>query len=392
MNNLLETTLFADGVAELDNGEGPSWTLTATGDMAPTRGALEFVRTKGAEELVRGLRPLVSADVSIANLEVGLADPGNAQKTGVIAERKDFDPFHATMPFRIYSMANNHVKDAGAESLVHALDEFDERNIDYVGVGRNLREAREPCVFDIRGVRVGVLAYAQDEGQLAREDTCGAAPLSWNVIKADAETLLETCDTTVVVMHEGHEFSDVPRIPFKRLCRRLADMGIDVLIGHHSHVPQGVESRGDSLIFYSLGNFIFNSSYFGPYPWTRRSFVPRIHFNGPRITRLELQPIVIDLEPYAVRPADERERRDILDHLRDVSGVLDDDKRHRAMLDDFFTNTFFKEFLGYIRRVGNERDGDFSNYVKRMKNTENIFKAFRDCLDLYAIPDIDEAS
>jgi poly-gamma-glutamate synthesis protein (capsule biosynthesis protein) len=36
-------------------------------------------------------------------------------------------------------------------------------------------------------------------------------------------------------------------------------LGADVVIGTHPHVPQGYEKEGDSLIFYSLGNFYFDS-------------------------------------------------------------------------------------------------------------------------------------
>ena len=38
-------------------------------------------------------------------------------------------------------------------------------------------------------------------------------------------------------------------------------MGADIVVAHHPHVPMNYETVGDKVIFYSLGNFIFDTDY-----------------------------------------------------------------------------------------------------------------------------------
>jgi poly-gamma-glutamate synthesis protein (capsule biosynthesis protein) len=63
--------------------------------------------------------------------------------------------------------------------------------------------------------------------------------------------------TVIAIAHCGLEY--VPFAPpyVVEAFRAMADAGADAVIGHHPHVPQGVEWRGRTPIVYSLGNFAF---------------------------------------------------------------------------------------------------------------------------------------
>jgi hypothetical protein len=77
-------------------------------------------------------------------------------------------------------------------------------------------------------------------------------------LAAAVRRLRARADYVVVAVHTGIEFCACPEPFFVKLARRLVDAGATVVVGHHPHVPQGLERRGDGLIVYSLGDFLFD--------------------------------------------------------------------------------------------------------------------------------------
>jgi poly-gamma-glutamate capsule biosynthesis protein CapA/YwtB (metallophosphatase superfamily) len=59
-----------------------------------------------------------------------------------------------------------------------------------------------------------------------------------------------------MITHAGVENIKFPIKEWRDRYKRFCDVGVDVVIGHHPHVPQGYEKQNKSMIFYSLGNFI----------------------------------------------------------------------------------------------------------------------------------------
>jgi hypothetical protein len=376
--------LFDDGNLDFDvSGDGAEWKFTATGDYGILPSVAENVARNGVNHLAAMINSLIKADVSVANLEVGLTSSEYVLGKGVRGDRELFMCMHRAAPFTAYSFANNHIRDAGADSLRETFELFKAKGINYVGGGLNQAEAESPLFIDCKGVKLGILAFAQRENQIADADTPGAAELLADKVLALAGKLVEECDVPVVIMHEGYEFMDFPRLQFLDLCRKLAEIGIKLVIGHHSHVPQGIERIGKSLVFYSLGNFLFDQPHFKPYPWSRRSFVPAVTFKGAEIASLELRPFEIELEPLDVRPAELDERKVMFAHLKENSEIICDEQRHRNEMEKFYTNILFPEFFGWIRAYGNQNNGDFSALIEQFKGQIPVHNLFADFLAVY---------
>ena len=70
-------------------------------------------------------------------------------------------------------------------------------------------------------------------------------------------------DLVVVNMHWGQEYSTSATSRQTELAKAVIDAGADVIIGHHPHVLQSFDVYNDGIIFYSLGNFVFDQG------WTR---------------------------------------------------------------------------------------------------------------------------
>lgn len=65
-------------------------------------------------------------------------------------------------------------------------------------------------------------------------------------------------DLLVAYIHWGEEYEMVHNKQQESFARSLIDLGFDLVVGHHPHVVQDIESYQDGLIFYSLGNFVFD--------------------------------------------------------------------------------------------------------------------------------------
>jgi poly-gamma-glutamate synthesis protein (capsule biosynthesis protein) len=57
-------------------------------------------------------------------------------------------------------------------------------------------------------------------------------------------------------MHWGTEFTFVPNNEQKELAKYLSDLGVNIVVGSHSHSIQPIEMIGNTLVYYSLGNFV----------------------------------------------------------------------------------------------------------------------------------------
>jgi poly-gamma-glutamate capsule biosynthesis protein CapA/YwtB (metallophosphatase superfamily) len=378
-------TVFDFGSVDFEGERftGREWTLSAAGDYGILPQVGTFIDAVEGAGLARSINHLIAADISIANLESALTEPSNAGGPGVRGDREVFMEFHKTAPFTIYSLANNHIRDAGADELQQTLERFRAENILYIGAGSNQAEAEAPLFMDIKGVKLGLLAFAQNENQIADPATPGAAELLPDKVLAAARTLVSQCDVPAIILHEGFEFMNFPRRQFRALCHKLARAGVKLIIGHHSHVPQGIEKIDNSLIFYSLGNFLFAQPHFAPYPWTRQSFVPVIKFSGGNITGLELRPLVIELNPQQVRPSTPEESAAMLAHMKACSELLTDEERMKAALDNFFAHVLMPEFFGFIRETGNRTNGDFSALIQRFRKQVTVHKLFNDFVSIY---------
>jgi poly-gamma-glutamate synthesis protein (capsule biosynthesis protein) len=125
---------------------------------------------------------------------------------------------------------------------------------------------------------LSVGAYPVERSGFDGARTTAAGPEKAGVLWADArnpaarraalEAMREAFgpDTfDIVMVHGGAEWATRPSGSQRELYRSFVDAGADLVLGHHSHVVQGVESYEGALIAYSLGNFVFPGMYVTEY-------------------------------------------------------------------------------------------------------------------------------
>ena len=162
------------------------------------------------------------------------------------------------------TLGNNHILDAGPQGLEETLGHLDDAGIAHAGAGMNLDDSREPMIFDLGGMKIGVLSYQgvpSYEWAWATENLPGTAPLEEGAVREDIQRLRAGVDLLVVMPHWGIEYTAPPEPEQIELAHAMMDAGADLVVGDHAHWPKGMELYGGKPIFYGTGNFLFDQSW-----------------------------------------------------------------------------------------------------------------------------------
>ncbi len=234
------------------------------------------------------LRFFHSADHVVANVEGALIDARDDGSRGVFFH--SMDP-KATCVLKnihsdIWNISNNHIMDAGTEGLVSTRTIAKEMGCRTIGAGVNETEASEPVYLpEAGGIGMFGVAY-MSECIPAGPDAPGV--FRWDdeaYIRERIREIKKTCRWCIVVAHGGEEFADMPNPYTRDRYMRYLAMGADAVVAHHPHVPENYETFDDGkAIFYSLGNFIFDTDYQRAHPYTDIGVLLKLIFTEEKMT------------------------------------------------------------------------------------------------------------
>lgn len=161
----------------------------------------------------------------------------------------------------VLSLANNHVMDYGVNGLIDTIDVLQDSGISIVGAGYNTEEASKPLYIDVNNTKVAILARSDvivSSHCYADENTSGVARFDLRELEQTLKKIKNNANHIVLVLHWGLEHYSYPSQTQRDLARKLLKAGVDVIIGHHSHVLQGIETYSEGIVTYSLGNFVID--------------------------------------------------------------------------------------------------------------------------------------
>jgi poly-gamma-glutamate capsule biosynthesis protein CapA/YwtB (metallophosphatase superfamily) len=228
------------------------------GDWAPIRAFAPIIEQRSDAVYGDLLAHLEAADLSIVNLEAPLSDIGlPVNKSGAVFKG---GKKHARglAPFDAVTLANNHVFDFGVAAFDETIKALESMNIKWTGAGKNLDQAASPLIMEKNGLKIAVVNFSEGEDLTAATmDKPGV--MGWDLprMEATVASLRKQADCIMVIAHCGIEYIPFPPPYVAKAFERMVDAGADIVIGHHPHVPQGVQFYKDVPIFYSLGNFVF---------------------------------------------------------------------------------------------------------------------------------------
>lgn len=260
----------------------PEVTLYATGDLCVNRDEPDSIFTLAAPILRQ-------ADILFGQLETNISSRGapSVHAGNPMRAAPDTISAYVGAGFDVLSFASNHTLDWGPDALLDTIDIAKQNNIQIIGVGENIVDARRPAIVERHGVKVGFLAYNSiiPAGYAAGPEKPGCAPIrvstlyeavefqpgtpcriitipnrqDMRALEDDIKALRPDVDVLVVSMHWGIHFMPATIAMYQMDVGRAAiDVGADIILGHHAHILKGIEVYKGKVIFYSLGNFAFD--------------------------------------------------------------------------------------------------------------------------------------
>jgi poly-gamma-glutamate capsule biosynthesis protein CapA/YwtB (metallophosphatase superfamily) len=242
---------------------------------------------------LRDLAPLLSsADIAFINLEAPFSDHGHPVEKGMIfkAEPEMIEALRVA-GIDVVSTANNHARDCGSYGVTFTLDWLAKHGIAAAGTGHTAGEAHQGAIIERNGHRYGFLAYTYDQsnGNHADQDD-RIAMLEIPRMAADVANLRSRADAVIVSMHAGVEYQKQANAEQRRFAHAAIDAGSSVVVGAHPHVTQPVESYRDGVIFYSLGNLVFDQF---QRQETQHGLIADLRFAGAKLTSYSAIPVDI---------------------------------------------------------------------------------------------------
>ncbi len=211
------------------------------------------------------IQRMVDADLCCINNEFTYSKRGTPMAGKAFTFRGDPENVSIlnTLGVDVVTLANNHIYDYGADAFLDTLDTLKGAGIDYVGAGRNQKEAMEPVYYEIDGITIALVNATRAEKNVMTPEAGKNTP---GVLRCYDTTLFEeeiaeadrNADVVVCCVHWGTEYSYTLEEVQRSTARTYIDAGADVIVGTHSHCLQGIEYYKDVPVFYSLGNFWFN--------------------------------------------------------------------------------------------------------------------------------------
>lgn len=184
-------------------------------------------------------------DLTIVNLEGTFTTSNNRQyKKFAFKGDPSYTSILTEGSVEAVNLANNHSKDYGNESLEDTKKYLDEAGVVHFGYD-------ETAIIEKKGVKIGLVGIYELNDGLGRLQQ----------VKDNIKKVKDEGSTLVIInFHWGTERQNYPDEIQKELAHTAIDSGADLVIGHHPHVLQGIETYKGKKIVYSLGNFCFGGN------------------------------------------------------------------------------------------------------------------------------------
>lgn len=206
------------------------------------------------------------SDLSIVNLETTIAkDESDMSGYPEFATHENVIKAFKDTGFDVVSTANNHSYDRRLKGIDLTIDAIEKYGLKSTGTFKE-NESTNPLIVDVKGIKVGFFSYSQmlngyEKLMLNSGRDTAVNLINTEQIQKDVDYLKKNhADIIMCYMHWGEEYSDYPCAYQKNTFKKLADMGVDLVIGSHPHTIQKadvIENDGKkSYCVYSMGNLV----------------------------------------------------------------------------------------------------------------------------------------
>lgn len=291
------------------------------------------------------LKEWIQADIAGCNFEAPVYSDGKPLlKSGPNLYQSERAPkLLADMGFNLILLANNHIMDYGHRGLTKTKDSFP--GLLTLGAG-NASTVYDSLVIERKGIRIGLLSLVQHEFGVIEDlsqNTVGTAWISHPIVESKIKEAKNRCDVLVVLPHAGFENIDAPLPEWRDKYKALIDQGADIVIASHPHVPQGWEVYKGKRIYYSLGNFCFDTR-MGNNPYWANSLSVKVLISQDLQISYEHENIVFNEGLLDIDESDEIKR-----HFIHLQSLLISKEDYESYIDSQL-DLFWESYKLYILR------------------------------------------
>lgn len=339
--------------------------IIIAGDFCPHERVEKLLNNGKHETILHSIKPITTeSDYCVVNLEAPIAygseeaidksGPNLGMTSNAINAIKDAG-------FKMVTLANNHFYDFGDEGVNNTINLLKQKNIDFVGGGRNIHEAQKYFIKEIKGKKVTFVNLCENEFSIATEKTGGSNPLDIVSNFYQIKEARENADYVIVIAHGGHEGYQLPSPRMKKTYRFFIDAGADVVINHHQHCFSGYEIYNNKPIFYGLGNFCFDWDGIRNDIWNEGYFV-ELEFNSK--IDFHLHPYMQCNEEPIVKLHDTEEKEYFMTKIGNLNSII---------IDDIKLNEAFNKFCHTHKNNYNMQLEPYTNrYIKALRSRHLI--------------------
>lgn len=236
--------------------EKVSLTISAAGDCTlgtdeyfyyPTSLPAKYEEEQDPGYFFQEVEPIFSQDdLTIVNMEGTLTQETSRKENEIYAFKGDeeYAQILTEGSVEAANLANNHSYDYGEKSYTDTIQALEDVGISTFGYDRT-------AIVDVKGVKVGLLGtYELDVHEDCEED----------MIENIQSLQEQGAQIIIASFHWGIERANIPNEIQVDLAHSAIDHGADLVLGHHPHVLQGIETYKGKNIVYSLANFCFGGN------------------------------------------------------------------------------------------------------------------------------------
>lgn len=228
----------------------------------------------------------------------------------------------------ILCLGNNHILDYGNKGLCETLEFSKKNHLQTIGAGKNIDDASKELILSNEVGLLSIRYFNKHDRATRLESGC----LIWDedeIIKERIKTIKKNCRWCVLVIHGGNEFCPMPFPDVRKRYLKFLEWGADIIVGHHPHVVQNYEILGEKIIFYSIGNFVFDDEYMRTQQEAKIGILLKIDFQDDGYLWTHL-PICIDGDSHKIseteKPAIFRDIQEA-EYIQSVPSLIKEFKR-----------------------------------------------------------------
>ncbi len=337
-----------------------------TGDFLVTKNLnKEFLSNKLKEKINEN-------DIVCCNLEGPIIEEGIPKKEKVgpnISNGIENTKYLIQNNFNLFCLANNHIYDYGKKGIENTLRFLDKNNVNYIGASVDNYNMYKRLDLIVNKEKIGIINIAENGFGAAVEENYGYAYMLNDHIENLIKESKQNNDFTIIICHAGAEQWEIPLPEIRKLYKQFIDIGADVIIGHHPHVPQGYEIYKERVIFYSLGNFMFNMKDEFLY---KHTYCVSIKLEKTKKIQFEIIPTCIINEKVEIDNSDkvkEIERR---------TKILNNDKAYMELINSYCLEYYNNIYKKLYYKVAGIYKGGIKEKAKQFIKKYILMEKFQD--------------